>query len=437
MLTRSRCVFAAALLLTAQAATTANAAAAAADGLLAGTGKALIDPLPSQFPIRNNNDSPLVGVHDSLYARALVLQGRGSKALIVVADVIMLPDDFCEALLTHIAADFGIDRNHVLLVATHVHTVPWSMDNGYAEVVTRGVLEAIGQAQARLEPVRVGAGSGAAYVNMNRDEAVPGGFILGQDPEGASDKTVRVVGFFRDDGSPLAILANYAVHAVTLYSSDTAGAHAALVSADIPGVADRFVDEHYAAQRTQAFWTSGAAGDQNPIMMSIHAEPGSDGKVQLTDLQAAGFTLTQRLGQALALEIIRVTDRLAPQEVTAPLHAAQSVIQCATRPDAATTQEPQTRSVRVSRLGIGPVELIGVSGEVTTLIDRHLRERLGQRQSQLVTLTLANGYSGYLPDEAMYARGNTFEVSKSSFAPGCVERSIVDGALRLLGPAAQ
>jgi hypothetical protein len=279
--------------------------------------------------------------------------------------------------------------------------------------------------------VRVGVGEGRAYINMNRDEQLAGAFILGQDPEGPSDKAVRVAGFFRGDGSPLAILANYAVHAVSLYSSDTAGTHAAMVSADIPGVANRFVDEHYAAEHAQSFWTSGAAGDQNPILMSFHAEPASDGKVQPSDLQAAGFSITQRLGQALALQVIRVTDRLAPREVTAPLHAAQSVFECPSSQDAA-----RKHRVRVSYLRVGPVDLLGISGEVTTLLDQHLRARLGGANA-LLTLTLTNGYSGYLPDEAMYARGTTFEVSKTQFAAGCLERSIIAAAQSLMKRSAQ
>ncbi len=412
------------------------AAGTAAAGLLAGTGKALIDPPAALFPIHNNNDSPLIGVHDSLYARALVLQGKDSKAVIVVADVIMLPDDFYEQAVAKIAAACGVAREQVLLSATHVHTVPWSLDNGYAAVVLQGIMAAVETANQHLEPVRIATGTGQAYLNMNRDEAFAGGFILGQDPEGPSDKTVRVAGFFRADGSPLAILANYAVHAVSLYSSDTAGDHAALVSADIPGVADRFVDAHYAAQRTQTFWTSGAAGDQNPIMMSIHAEPGSDGKVLLSDLQAAGFAVTQRLGQALALEIIRVTERLEPQEVAAPLRAAQSVFACPAKQTATRPAAAQQPTLRMSYLGIGPVDLLGISGEVTTLIDRHLRERLGERKPLLLTLTLTNGYSGYIVDETSYARGNTFEVGKTQFAAGCTEASIIAAAQRLLNPAA-
>ena len=399
-------------------------------GLMAGTGKALIDPPPAQFPIRNNHDSPLVAVHDSLYARALVLQQGDSKAVIVVADVIMLPDDFYEQAVAKIAVACGVARDHVLLSATHAHTVPWSWDNGYAAVVLDGLMSAVTQAQQQLEPVRLGVGEGRAYLNMNRDELLGGAFILGQDPEGPSDKAVRVVAFFRADGSPKAIFANYAVHAVSLYSSDTAAAHAAMVSADIPGVANRFVDEHYAAQHTQSFWTSGAAGDQNPILMSFHAEPASDGKVQPSDLQAAGFSITQRLGQALALQIIRVTDRLAPQDVAAPLRAAQSVIECPSKHDAT-----QKHALRLSYLGVGPVDLLGISGEVTTLIDQHLRAR-SSNANALLTLTLTNGYSGYLPDDAMYARGNTFEVSKTQFTAGCLENAIIAEAQHLLKHAA-
>jgi neutral ceramidase len=404
------------------------AAPASAADLLAGTGRATIDPPPSQFPIRNGNDSPLIAVHDSLYARALALQSAGSKAILLVVDVINLPDEFYEQAVSRVAERSAVPRDHVLIAATHTHTVPWAMGSGYGELVIAGMLAAVGQAQQRLEPVRVGTANGLAHININRDEPTATGFILGQDPEGASDKTVRVAGFFRSDGSPLAIIANYAVHAVSLYSSDTAGEHAALISADIPGVVDRFVDEHYGAQRTETLWTSGAAGDQNPILMSFHAEPQSDGRIVTSDMRSAGFMVTQRLGQALALEVIRVTDRVEPRPVTTAVRTAQAVMSC---PDK--TNPSLMRPLRISYLGIGPVDLLGISGEVGTLIDRHLRERLGGRSPLLLTLT--NGYSGYLPDDASFGRGNTFEVGKSLIAPGCAEELIITRTQELLGAA--
>lgn len=401
-------------------------------GLMAGTGKADIDPAPALFPLDNQNgDAPLLAIHDPLYARALVLDSGGSRTILVVADLIVLPDAVYERLVTRIATQYGVPRDHVWLTATHCHTVPWSMDKGYEQTVTDGVMAAIQQASAHEEPVRVGRGDGQAYININRDEQVGSDFTLGQDPRGLSDKTVRVVGFFRTDGSPLAILANYAVHAVSLHSSKTSpGGDGGMVSADIPGVADSYVDAHYGADRTMTLWTSGAAGDQNPILMSYYSEPDSAGKMATSDMKAAGFMVTQRLGESLGREIIRVTDGMTPQAVTTPVRAAQLSIRCPSKADPVASLP-----VRLSYLGIGSVDLLGVSGEVVTRTDRHLRVTVGLRSPVLLSLT--NGYDGYLPDDASYRRGQTFEVGKTSFAPGCTEDKIVAGAMKLLGTGAR
>jgi hypothetical protein len=395
--------------------------------LRAGTGRASIDPPSALLPIRNNNDSPLTGVHDSLYSRAVVLESGPTRAILVVSDVIILPDELYERAVERIATTYSVPRDHIFLSATHAHTVPWSFEHGYADTVVQGMLAAIAEGRQHLEPVTVGIGSGRAFINMNRDELTPKGFILGQDPEGVSDKTVRVAGLFRADGSALAILSNYAVHAVALYSSDTVGKGAAMVSADITGVVDRFVDERYAASRTLSLWTSGAAGEQNPVQMSFNAEPQSNGTVLATDLGPAGLVLTERLGQALAREVVRVADRLKPAAATQPLRAAQVVVRCPSKLDPS-----KDLPIRISHLGIGPLDLIGVSGELATPVDQRLRERIGARADRLQTLTLTNGYSGYLPDDASYARGTSFEVTKTSFAAGCAEDRIVAAALGLL-----
>ncbi len=402
-----------------------TATLAAPTSLTAGTGKATITPALTLFPIDNGTgDAPFSAVHDPLYARALVLQKGDTKVILVVADIIDLPDEVYERLIRRISTDYGVARDHIWLTATHVHTVPWHWANGYEKTVTDGIMLAIKQADAHPEPVSVGSGEGMAYININRDEETPHGFILGQNPAGASDKTVRVAGFFRPDGTPLAILANYAVHAVTLHSSVTGNGHSSLISADIPGATDAFVDTHYGNVTT--FWTSGAAGDQNPIMMSFYAEPGADGKPVATDLQAGGFMLVERWGQNLGLEIIRITDRIKPQTVTAPLLAQQTVTSCPAKEAGA------VKNIRLSHLSIGPVDLLAVSGEVGTVIDQNLREKLAGHNPILLTLT--NGYSGYIPDDASYARGQTFEVQHSFMAGGCAEKAIVNGGLKLLDP---
>lgn len=396
----------------------------ASAGLTAGTGKAKIDPAASLFPLDNGSgDAPFNGVHDSLYARALVLEQDRVRTIVVVTDTTNLPDDVYDRLVARIADRYRVAKDRIWLTSTHVHTVPWSLGKGYEQTVSDGVLAAIGEAMKTPEAVTVGSGAGMAFINVNRDEQTAKGFILGQDPSGPSDKTVRVVGFFRADNTPKAILANYAVHAVILHSSVTGVGHNSLISADLPGATDSFVDAHYVGAMT--FWTSGAAGDQNPIMMSYYAEPGADGTPVVTDLKAAGFMLVDRLGQNLGLEIIRVVDAIRPQPVTTPIHAAQTIVRC---PVKATDRAP--KPLRISWLGIGPINLVGVSGEVGAVIDRRLRERTGGHATVLMTLT--NGYAGYLPDDASYARGNTFEVDHSFLLPGCAESAIVDTAARLM-----
>ncbi len=391
-------------------------------GITAGTGKANIDPAPSLLPVHNNPGDPeLATIHDSLFARALVLENGRTTVIMVAADIIDLPDDVYDRMVARIADAYHVPKDHIWLTATHCHTVPWSMGGGFEQTVSDGVMAAIAEAATHQEPVTIGSGTGKAYININRDEKTPSGFILGQDPDGPSDKTVRVAAFFRGDGTPLAILSNYAVHAVTLHSSFTAG-DKGVISADIPGAANAFLDARY--PNSLSLWTSGAAADQNPVMMSIYAEPRADGSAKVNDLKDAGLAVPQRLGQNLALEIARVTSSIKPRPAFT-LSAAQIVITCPSKAD-----PKLTKPLRISYLDIGGIDLVAVSGEVDTLIDSHLRRANPKRAPILLTLT--NGYGGYLPDDGSYKRGQTFEVQKTFFAPGCVDRAIVKAATRLM-----
>lgn len=80
----------------------------------------------------------------------------------------------------------------------------------------KGIVEAARQADANLQPARIGFGTGRAYVNANRDIVVDGVPRMTYNPERVSDKTVWVIKFETMTGEPIAFFINYAVHGTVL-----------------------------------------------------------------------------------------------------------------------------------------------------------------------------------------------------------------------------
>ena len=119
-------------------------------------------------------------------------------------------------------------------------------------------------------------------MNINRREYSPehGWWWLGYNPQGPSDKTVTVLRFDALSGNPIALLINYAVHAVVM------GPDNYQITGDLAGATSRYVENYYrgtpkgarsdagfairlrpedANNDVVALWTSTAARDQNPV----------------------------------------------------------------------------------------------------------------------------------------------------------------------------
>ena len=179
-----------------------------------------------------------------------------------------------------IEKEIGIPATNIIITASHDHNAPrvGSVTPGataqkggpatekYTGMVYDRIIDAVRQAKAAMQPARVGVGRGRADVNTNRDVFTSEGWKLGANPDRPSDKTVWVVKFETESGDPLAILMNYAVHSVAL------GAHNTLVTGDIAGATERYIEQYY-DDKVVALWTLGPAGDQNPKIMSYHESP--------------------------------------------------------------------------------------------------------------------------------------------------------------------
>ncbi len=384
-------------------------------------------------------------IHDNIYVRAIVVDDGSTQIALVAWELIFVPNAVWAETSQRIAREVGIRPENLLLAAVHDHGAP-SLSGGsapagaatvaYTKRVQDAAVEAVRQAKERLQPARFGAGAGTAYVNVNRREfSSKQGWWLGFNENGPSDKTVAVLRFEDLTGKPIAFLINYPVHAVVM------GPENLRITGDLAGATSRFVEQHYLGQTRSrsdggprlrlspeeqsgggvvALWTSGSAGDQNPVSMAS----GED------------FALVDALGRILGEAVVRVAGDINTS-AEARVWGAQRVVTCpGRRAERVPGPRPEYRftdsdpvNIRLGLLMIGRVALSGVSGEVLTPIALRLKQE--SPFTQTIMVTHANGSSGYIPDDASYEQVS-YEITATRLKPGCAENEIVNGLLDLM-----
>jgi neutral ceramidase len=369
------------------------------------------------------------GIHDKIYARAIFLDNGETTAAIIAVDTVEFAD--ATALVARIAKETGVQTSNIILAPTHNHNAPmvslqnWSgmSKNGPAAAafvaqVEKDLVATLKQAKAGLQPARIGVGSGTAEININRDDRTTSGFKTGRNPEGPSDKTVWVIKFETTAGEPIAIFINYAVHATVLGSQNT------LLTGELPGFTSRYVEQHY-NNKIVALWTSGAAGNQGPIIRG--GDPDAENNFKRADV----------LGQILGEEVVRVADNIKATSARPRILGAEKVVTC---PGQKTAQEVSARgevkflnadpvSFRLGLLMVDRIALTSVSAEVVAQIYQRLRKE--SSFTNTIMVTLVDGRIGYIADDASYANP-TFEVINSPLKSGCGESTIVNGLLEMM-----
>jgi hypothetical protein len=419
-------------------------AAAEPGAFRAGAARVEITPAPdAALPMSGyaNRTQGFKGIHDSIYVRAVVVDDGSTQAAIVAWELIFCPDAVWEETSQRIATELAIRPENLILAAVHDHGAPSLGGSApataaFTKKVEDAAVEAVRRAKAQLQPARIGMGTGTAYVNINRREfSTRQGWWLGFNEDGPSDKTVAVLRFDDLTGKPIAMLINYPVHAVVM------GPDNYQVTGDLAGATSRFVEQHYqgkdkprgdggprlrlapeerAGDTFVALWTSGAAGDQNPVS----AASGED------------FALVDALGKILGEAAVRAAGAIKTSP-DARIRGAQQVVTCPGRrvePDPTPRAEYRFTDsnpvdIRLELLTIGQVAIGGVSGEVLTSIGQRLK-----RESPFpntIMITHANGSSGYIPNDAAFDQVS-YEITTSRLKPGCAERAIVNGLLGMM-----
>jgi Neutral/alkaline non-lysosomal ceramidase, N-terminal len=389
-------------------------------------------------------NKPFDGVHDPIFARALLLDNGTNTAAIVATDLVEFGRTL--ALRQRIARELAIPVDHIMITASHDHNAPrggpitpgTSSEQGrpsstpaYTQFVDDRIVEALKKARSSLQPARVGVGAGYADINVNRNRYNGKGYG-GADVDGPSDKTVWVVKFENLSGEPIALLMNYAVHSVV------AGPQNALVTGDLAGATERFVEKQL-QDKVVALFTMGAAGDQNPKFSTSLWTMGSAGEQGKKDpaMSAPAYEAMDTLGAILGAEVIQTANRIARMTPNARIEAEERVFSCATPPPttpagAASTNampaapKPATMDIRLGLIKINQIALTGVSGEVFTKIYWRLRKE--SPLTNTIMATIANDRIGYIADDAEY--GGPY--SRPDLARGCAEDGIVNGLVDMI-----
>ncbi len=393
------------------------------------------------------------GILDHIYARAIVIDNGTTSAALVSVDTGMVGEQVWRNVSQRIEKELGIPAQNLILTPTHTH----SASGGSADQI----FSTIKAAREKLQPARIGYGTGVSYINVQRDIIDPKThkWWEGANYDGPSDKTVAVIKFETTNGEPIAVYFNYACHAVVTGNTD-------MVSGDWPGEAERYLEDSFDDQCV-ALFSVGAQGDQNPLYfqqtfdlrdiriqeyaargedISNAMPPGGQGLnkqdpavKKLLDQQKL---MIKSMGQFMGEEVKRVMRLMDPNYMSTSgrIVAAQKMISLPGRTrsggrqraavEATYTDGPDV-SLRLSLLMLDDIALGGGSAEIYNLIAVRFKKESPVGRSIFVSMANGGSNSGYIPDDAAYGR-QTFEVLSSRCKPGYAESAIVNGLLDLI-----
>jgi neutral ceramidase len=337
-----------------------------------------------------------------LHAKILVLEGSQQAFALVTLDLVgVQPPAQLDRIRARVKAATGIAD--VIFNASHTHSGPLLSDDPpkwqlqMADDIEAGIERAWKGRQA----ARIGIATGSVRLGHNRlyDMEDGKGKMLWRNetriPTAPVDPTVMVLRVDAEDGKPIAVLVNYACHAVVL------GPENLEYSADYPGEMARTVEGAYPG--AVCLFVQGGAGNINPYY-------------DKTPLIEDAVGLMRETGRRLAREVLRVSEgskphaapdldlriardtlqfkaRFSREKVLAGLDPAKLSLSARLHIDAA-TRGPYEAPVTTVLLG-REFAFVGVPCEIFVDFQMNLRERV--TDFPVIFAGYTNRNLGYVP----------------------------------------
>ena len=369
------------------------------------------------------------GVHDRIYHRVLALDAAGTPFYLISTDVCLFSPNFHDAVMRELQARTGIDPAHVWWSVTHTHAAPeigppdmykallgrsdHEWDREYTAFATDALIDAVKTARSQLQPARLSLATTTANANINRRARdVDGKISLGLNPDGPVDRQVNLIRLQRPDGSPIALVINYAMHGTVMSGQNLK------ISGDAPGVVAAYVEEQLGGI---VLYVNGAAGNIAPIY-SVYADASSGHLSQFRVL--------------LGDRVITAARTMPPGTDRVAIRFGQHIVETARREDLAwpdelsayATADRQRITLPLRFMAINDTVIWSAPVEMFCDIAMAVRERSPFKQTFYFGYT--NGWFGYLPTAKAFEEGG-YEPRTSPFTPA-VEADVLTAVTAFL-----
>ena len=333
---------------------------------------------------------PSTGVHNELFVKALALSDGMDTAVIVGADMLMIPENIAGPVRTRVSQQTLLTANEILFNASHNHSGPGAFAPGLASRITNGpydrkvrdlltgaFTEAIVEAYRSLEPAKMTHGSvdTPEYIkNRTRKD----------DP---TDSELGYMLIEQKDGDRCFVI-SYSAHPTIL------GADNMQFSGEYPGVLMRRVMEQTGAE---AIYLGGAVGSMGP------RPPERDDPFDRC--RAMGIALADKVLDAV-VDAPRFKDKVDVASIGFPIQLPPFHVRLSKHwrvskflfPLLGIDSDGWMHAVR-----IGDVAFVGTPADYCGEISVDLKSRMQNRLIDLWVLSFNGDYAGYIsPDKYYY-----------------------------------
>lgn len=445
-----------------------------------GAGMASLDIPLDQYPAMTFS-AVCEDKYDDCNCRAIAIESDDKHVLLLafeLSDIPEVPD-----LEKKVAEAIGYAEDDIIVTVTHNHTSPCdrgargsdpadraAFQEKFFKVELESAITAAKAAVDTLRPAKYGYGEVPSFINTNENTFdARFGCVYDEEGSGYVDHTLAILKFMDEDDQMICVLMNHPCHATCAMALDANGKNA--TSGNFTGITSRFLEDYYGGDMIAA-WTSGAAGNLQPMLngrVAVHYTDGYTMRPQLPN--GAAHILMEHVGRQHAIDAVNCIDRITEYKDEIELVHVKGLIQIPTQKNLGGDESFKRSPMRIAKINYGqgvrsnqaepapaakpnhivddpehPAELkmevlrlgetavVGLGCELFCQIGRDIKQALPAKN--IIVITHTPGYVGDNPHAVGYIVDKSSLDSRSpklyrNLKPGYYDEMIVDAVKEL------